>query len=123
MVSPHSDIEKKQVHPEAEVRIRQYVSDFATSLLLQARLLAHEGRDSIVLSRHVERAASIIKKAADERGWIKDLFIAVGGAFFGTFLQGFVGELSAIEVRRLVVTIYTVFGFVGMLMVVWGLRR
>jgi hypothetical protein len=45
----------------------------------------------------------------------------MGSALVGAFIQGFITELSA--GRKLTTAIYTVMGFIGMLMVFWALRR
>lgn len=109
-----------ELHPQAETLAQAHIRDFATSLLLQAKILAFRRKADIVLSTHIEEAKVIIE-SEKRQSWTRELIIILGGAFFGAFLQGFITELSS--GRMGLVAIYTAIGFIGILMVFWSLRR
>jgi len=111
---------KKELHPQAERLAQAYIRDFATSLLLQAKILAYRRKADVVLSTHVEQAKDVIESER-KQSWSRELVIILGSAFFGAFLQGFITELST--GRTGLIAIYTAIGFIGILMVFWGLRR
>jgi hypothetical protein len=119
---PNQQLEaiSKELHPQAKELAREYVNDFATALLLQAKVLAYQRRADVVLSSHVEEAQDVIGRKKKET-WSKELVIVVGGALLGAFIQGFITELST--GRTVLIVVYTVLGFIGMLLVFWGLRR
>lgn len=110
----------KELHPHAEEVARQYVDEFAASLLLQAKMLAFQEKADLVLSNHVDEARDVIQRERKKR-WSKDLLIVVGSALFGAFIPGFITELSA--GHHFLLTTYTNMGFLGMLLVFLGLRR
>ena len=108
------------LHPEAAKRAKQYVVEFATTLLLQAKLIAFRAKADVVLSNHIDEALDLITR--DKRKtWSRELLIILGSAFFGAFIQGFISELSSGKAS--LVAIYTILGFVGMFMVFLGLKR
>lgn len=109
----------KELHPQAEKLAQAYIRDFATSLLLQAKILAYKRKADIVLSSHVEEAKDMVE-GGQKQNWLNEFVMILGSAFFGAFLQGFIMELST--GRTLFIVIYTAIGFVGILMVFWGLR-
>jgi hypothetical protein len=112
--------ETKELHSQAEQRAREYIDDFAESLLLQSKTLADIQEADVVLSTHVDDAHNIIIRA-QKKGWERELFLILGSALFGTFLQGFITELTA--GHKGLVIVYTFLGFLGMIMVFIGLRK
>jgi hypothetical protein len=110
----------KELHPHAEEVARKYVDEFAASLLLQAKMLAFQEKADLVLSNHIDEAREVISRERKKR-WSKDLLIVVGSALFGAFIPGFITELSA--GHQLLIVVYTIMGFLGMLLVFLGLRR
>jgi hypothetical protein len=72
------------------------------------------------LSSHIEEAKDMVE-GEQKQNWSKELIMILGSAFFGAFLQGFITELST--GRTWLIAIYTAIGFIGILMVFWGLRR
>jgi len=110
----------KEVHTSAESIWRECVSDYAASLLLEAKLIAHRRKDDIVLSTHVEEALDAVSKAR-KRSWMRKIAIFIGAALLGAFVQGFVNELYAGHTTLVVV--YTVLGFFGMLLAFWGIQE
>jgi len=119
---PNTQLEAIEIdlHPEAEKRAKQYVMDFATSLLLQAKLIAFRTKADMVLSNYIDEALDSINRDKN-RTWSRELLIILGSAFVGAFIQGFVSELAT--GNALLIATYTVLGFVGMFMVFLGLRR
>jgi hypothetical protein len=56
------------LHPQAAELVRQHATDFAESLILQSKILAHQSRHDMVLRRHVEEAL-IILSARQQQQW------------------------------------------------------
>jgi hypothetical protein len=110
----------KELHPHAEQLAREYVDEFAASLLLQAKILAFQENADLVLSNHVDEARQVISRERKKR-WVRELLIVVGSALFGAFIPGFITELSA--GHPFLIAVYTIMGFLGMLLVFIGLRR
>lgn len=122
MTNPQTEAMDKSLHQQAKTLAKNYVNDFATSLLLQAKLIAYHQKAEVVLSGHVEEARDLIfTQRKKSRG--QELSLAIGGALFGAFIQGFINELSLSTLRPLWIAIYTVAGFVGIFFIFWGLRR
>jgi hypothetical protein len=111
---------KKEFHPRAEQIAKEYVDEFAASLLVQAKMLAAHERADIVLSHHVEEAREVIGRERKKR-WYRELLVVFGSAMFGAFIPGFITELSS--GHRQLTAVYTVMGFIGLLMLFVGLRR
>jgi hypothetical protein len=111
---------RKELHPQAERLAKDYINDFATSLILQAKTLAHNRRADVVLSNHIEEALDTMYSER-KQPWSKELMMVLGGAFFGAFIQGFITALSAGD--ALLISVYTILGFLGMFLVFVGLRK
>ena len=120
MSNSQAEAINKELHQQAETSVKKYTHDFATSLLLQAKIIAYRSKADVVLSSHVDEA---LDKIYNERkqSWSKELLIVLGGAFFGAFIQGFISELSSGNAT--LITVYVLLGFIGMFMVFLGLRR
>lgn len=110
----------KELHPHAEQVAKEYVDEFAASLLLQAKMLAFQEHADLVLSNHVEEALQVISRER-KKGWTRELMIVIGSALFGAFIPGFMTELSA--GHQLLIALYTSMGFLGIILVFLGLRR
>jgi hypothetical protein len=109
-----------EVHSEATELARNYIIDFATALLLEAKNIAFNKRASIVLDIDVEEALSrVTKKRKDS--WAQETGLIIGSSLFGAFVQGFVSEVSA--GNTLLIVTYTLMGFIGLGIVFWSLRR
>jgi hypothetical protein len=109
-----------ELHPQAAKLVKEYTNEFATSLLLQAKALAYQRKDDMVLGNHVVEAWRFITQERKQT-WSRELVIIVGAALFGAFIQGFISALSS--GNALLIATYTVLGFIGMFLVFWGLRR
>jgi len=109
-----------ELHSHAEELAKKYVNEFAVSLLLQAKLLAWNRNDDIVLSNHVEAALNSIRKS-DERKRVREIAILLGSALIGAFIQGSLTELS--NNRAVWVFVYAVLGMIGASLVFWGFRK
>ena len=46
----------KRLHESAERQVQLYGADFATTILLQAKLIAHQQKAEVVLGTHVDEA-------------------------------------------------------------------
>ena len=109
----------KELHPQAKEHAQKLITNFATSLIFQAKLLAFRRGAEVVLSKDVDDALNSITQARTQ-SWKTQLVIAFGGAMFGAFLEGFIDALSPVNVLQIV--IYVIMGFIGMFLVFWGLR-
>ena len=113
---------KKQVNRQAEEALKQYVQNYAGAILHHAKVIAYRSNSVQVQSSHVEEAIEIINRSKKQL-WSKDMLLTVGGAFFGTFVQGFVTEFSTKDVNASAVVIYVILGFLGSFLVFWGTLR
>ena len=120
MANSQIDAIDKELHAKAEKAIKQYVNDFATSLLLQAKVIAYRSKADVVLSNHVDEALETVNRSRQQT-WSRELVIIIGSALLGAFVQGFISELGS--GNSVLLAIYVVLGFAGMFLVFWGLRR
>jgi hypothetical protein len=109
-----------ELHPQTAQRARQYVSDYAVVLLMQAKTLAFAARSNQVTPNHLDAAVRVLK-LKQRRSWPKDIAILLGSGLFGAFVQGFITEVAAGEAY--LTAAYAGLGFVGLLVALWGLRR
>jgi hypothetical protein len=109
-----------ELHPQAEKLVSKHVNEFAVSLLPQAKLLAWNRNDDIVLSTHVEAALNSIRKS-EERKRVREIAILLGSALIGAFIQGSLTELS--NNRAVWVFVYAIWGMIGASLVFWGFRK
>jgi len=116
-MSTSQDIVSKEIHPQADSLIEESVEGFTTDLLLQARILARH--DELVLKSHVKIALDIIRRRKS-RNWLQELLILVGGILFGTFIPGFLTELSQNIIRPNWIIVYVILGFAGTLLIFIG---
>ena len=122
MSKTQDEVINKDIHPQAKSLIRDVVNEFATVLLLQAKTIACQRGADIVLSSHVHEAReAIFSERKQSRS--RELKIAIGGALFGAFVQGFINELSLTTSRPIWIAIYTIVGFIGIFLIFWGLLR
>jgi hypothetical protein len=120
MINKQVEAVNTAMHPHAESLAKQYINEFAVSLILQAKFLAFQRKDDVVMRNHIDESVDIIIKRR-RSSWTRELIIVIGGAFFGAFIQGFITEVS--NGRTILVTIYVILGLTGMFMVFLGLRR
>jgi len=115
-----SEIAKKKLHPQAAELAKLRITSFALALIYQAKLLAYRRDAEEVLSNDVKEALELMTR---QHGvvWQNQLLIVIGGAVIGVFVQGFVNELTSGNATLM--GVYTVIGFIGMLLVFWALRR
>jgi hypothetical protein len=113
------EVINKDFHPQAKELIIQFVEHFATTLILQAKTLAFNRDAELILKNDVQDALDSITRE-QKQIYRKQFVIVIGGALFGAFVQGFVTSLS--DNNTILLAIYTVMGFVGMLFLFIGLR-
>lgn len=118
------DIIELPLDPVAEEQVRSNVEAFTTDLLMQAKTNAHRQGDNIVLARHVREALNTINQDRTQ-SWGRQIQVILGGAFIGAFPPGFITEITAgpSHMHLPLLVIYTILGFIGMLLVFIGLRR
>jgi hypothetical protein len=124
-LEPPGDDEQRRIvraplHPQAEEFATRQALDFANALILQAKLFAFRRGDDIVLTSHMREALDALDSER-KRSRARELALIIGAAFFGAAVQGFITELAA--GRTVLVAIYAILGFVGMLLVFGGLSR
>lgn len=109
-----------ELHPHAEELANKFVNEFAVSLLLQAKLLAWNRNDDIVLGNHVETALKFIRESKEKKR-AREIAILLGSVLIGAFLQGAITELS--NNRAVWVFVYAILGVIGTSLVFWGFRK
>jgi hypothetical protein len=110
----------RPIHIQAEELLQKMVDDFENDLRLQANTLAKN--DELVLSSHIRDAFTILRNRNTQK-WTEELPVLVGGSLFGAFLSCFSTELSMLALRPLWISIYVGLGFLGMLLVFYGLMQ
>ena len=107
---------------EADQFIQEASDNYATLLDRQARILAVKDRMDEMQTIHAERAEQMLG-TSDSKTIRRELLILIGGALFGTFLQGFTDAVTEPQVSGLKVAIYTFFGLAGAVLALWGLLK
>lgn len=110
-----------KLHPPAEEFIEDLIMDFGTTLLVQAKTLAYQREDDIVLKNHVSDALNIIQQERRPKRW-RNWAVALGGVLLGTFVSGFTAELSS-RMHPIMLAIYVVLGFLGLILMFAGFKR
>lgn len=117
---PKPPLEQLQLHDQAKQMVEEEAARFLTSLMYGAKFLAHSNGNEMVLKEHVRETLRILRRGQD-RPWWKEFTTIVGGAFFGAFVPGMINELSSPTIKPLNIVIYIGFGFVGVVVSVYGL--
>jgi hypothetical protein len=112
---------QSQLGENAELALRNYVIDYAKTILYQAKVNAHRENQKEVRISHIEEAIENLSRSR-KRYDFKDLLTIVGGALLGAFVQGFAAEAFG-DKNMPLITVYVIFGVVGIALVVWGLSR
>ena len=113
-------VEQLPLHQQAEETVKDLASDYAASLVLQARVLATQQEMDEVQRIHIEDAHDLLFR--DQRkSRSKELLLVFGSALVGAFIQGFITELNA--GHKWLTAIYVLLGFVGMLLVFRALLK
>lgn len=108
----------KPLHQSAGEQAKKYVDDFATTLVLQAKLFASLENAELVLRRHIDEAVKFIL-SQKTRDLTKEFVKIIGGALIGAFVPGLITALPTHDTTSIL--IYIGLGFVGMIMVFIGL--
>jgi histone H3/H4 len=103
---------------DAKMLVRESAKEYATSIVLQAKLLAFKRKEAEVQTSDIDLA---VKMVLDERNrrWKKDLAKVVGAGLFGMFVPGFITQLG--NLNTTLTSLFTVVGVAGLLLVAWGL--
>lgn len=112
------EIISKQLHSSAKDKAKEHVDEFATALILQAKILAFREKAELVLSRHIDESFEFIFQKK-QREWARELFKILGGALVGAFVPGLITSLPTHDIAGTI--IYIVLGFIGMALVFIGL--
>ena len=94
------------------------MNEFASALVLQAKLLAYERGDNEVQSTHVRDALRIVNQNRAET-WRKRLSAVLGAIMFGTFADGLAGQLAAGSVS--VPIVHALLGVLGGFLIWYGI--
>ena len=76
----------KEVHSEAEKVFLQYANDFSTSLMLQAKWIAHNSKADVVLSVHMHEALEAMNDKSRKKVWLRESAKILGSALVGAFM-------------------------------------
>lgn len=115
------EIINKPVSADADQFAKNCIDEFSESLLWQAKSLAYQRKNEMVLREHIEESLRIAQRQTNKK-WFPEIIILLGGIFAGTFIQGVASELlkKAADINTFAIAIFIVMGVVGMLMVFWG---
>jgi hypothetical protein len=115
------EIINKPISGDAETFAKECVDEFSETLFWQAKTLAYQRRNEMVLREHVEEALRIARREAGEK-WRPQLLILGGGVLAGTFIQGAASELlkKQTDISIAAIAVYIVLGVVGMITIFWG---
>lgn len=108
----------KKLSTEADLLVKKYVDEFASDLMLQANLLSKQ--DEMIIASHIRQSLGIIRSKNSAGVW-QEIKSTVGGLLFGTFLAGFANELFQSTISILPIVFYTVLGFIGISLSLWGI--
>jgi hypothetical protein len=122
LTDSYNNVLSKPIHKRAKGQLHKYVIDFAFDLVIESKLVSSRNDDEEVLKSHVDQAYENLTRTPSQ-SWAVHLMIIFGSALFGAFVPGFVVELTKVFPNPLVVGVYTVLGFFGLLLVFGGLRR
>jgi len=109
------------LHKDAEVRAKWYVDEFASSLVLQAKVLASRQTDIMVLPRHINEAVDHITSDRQRRHVWREAALVVGGAVFGAAVSSFIAEASSHTPHFGFLIAYFAAAFVALLIAFFGL--
>ncbi len=99
--------------------IQQYVRNYASLILLQARMIAINSKSASINVEHIDAAIDEIKVNRRNRPK-KELALIIGSSMFGAFVQGFITEIW--NGNTTLIVIYVLCGFIGMIIVFMGLK-
>ena len=108
----------KLIHKNAEELLKKYINDYSISLIYQSKLEAFNDEADEVQSNHVKKAINIIGNNKNKY-WRHEFFKIVGGTLFGLFITGYISSLT--PPNPLQIVIYTIIGFIGILLVFIGI--
>lgn len=114
------EAQNKEVHPDAKQYFEEYINNFSESLLLQAKVLAHLRDYNSVQTNHIKEALTVLQERRESNRFRYYFMTVFGGGSFGAFLSGLLTELSVDNLRPAALTLYAIFGVVGMFFIVWG---
>ena len=109
---------KTPIHKNAIELIHNSIDDYSISLIYESKFVAfQEGADE-VQSNHVKEAINNIGRNRNKNWW-HDLLKIIGGTLFGVFIPGFISSIKPTNITLII--IYTVIGFIGMLLMFIGI--
>jgi hypothetical protein len=117
---PLPDVATIQLHPDAERLADIIVASHRQDIIQLAKTLAVQDSANQVQSGHIEAARMLFRKTSP-RNKLTEIVLALGGAFFGAFIQGFIEALA--NNRTTLIPVYVALGFLGLGMVFWNLLR
>lgn len=85
------EAQNKEVHPDAKQYFEEYINNFSESLLLQAKILAHLRDYNSVQTNHIKEALTVLQERRESNRF-----------------------------RYYFMTLYAIFGVVGMFFIAWG---
>ncbi len=108
------------LHPQANNDVNLIAAEYAAGVTQLAQTLAKLDGANETQSGHVLRAkALLVGGGANSRS--KEYMIALGGVFFGAFVQGFIEAVGNGNKWRTIV--YVLLGFLGFALIVLGINK
>jgi len=106
------------IHENAKKILQENINNYSVSLIYHAKFESFNDGADEVQSNHAKNAINYLGKNK-KKSWVRELLKIMGGTFFGIFIPGFISSMNPINIFLL--TIYTVLGFFGMLLVFIGI--
>lgn len=106
------------IDEDARRELDEIVEKYESNLMLQSRVEARKDNSTIVLHKHVIASYQYVQKQK-KRYWYRELFKILGGTLFGLFLEGFLRSAATGKVSEVI--IYVVLGFIGIILVFFGI--
>lgn len=114
----YDEIVTKHLHLNAAIRIREYINNFAITLIMQSKIQASIEQHDEVNKLDVDDAFDHIMRQ-HKRNRLKEVAKIVGGVLLGVFLPGLATTLPAKDIPATI--IYIGIGFLGLLLVLLGI--
>jgi hypothetical protein len=107
----------KKLHPQAASVARHRINEFATSLILQSKILAYRRGDDEVQSSHVLDALRILNRNRSQSRK-RSIITISGSGMFGVFLSQFVTQTLA--GNTLFLAVFAIVGLLGLALIFYG---
>lgn len=115
-----SQVVEIPLHESAQQTAYNYIDTYGISLILQAKMLAFQRGDALVLNTHIQAAREMLIRDR-ERKWWREASVVFFGALFGAGAQGFISELGLKPMRPEFIAVWAGLSVLSLAVVFIGL--